>query len=82
MMYLVLYSALLSAFALLLATKTGGIEWLQVHAPRLLSEMASCNFCLSWWCNVLLCAAFYLFTGDTRALFVPFFATPLTRFLL
>lgn len=78
----ILYISLLAAFLLLLARKLGGIEWLQVHGNDLVWELASCEFCLSWWvCLVLSCCA-ALFTGDWHCLLAAPFATPLTRMLI
>jgi len=74
--------ALLAAFALLLARKWGGIEWLQVHGDRLLAEMANCSLCLSWWACVAVSFVFAVILLDVRWLVLPFLATPITRVLI
>lgn len=86
----VLAVALVSAFILLLLGKLGAIEWLQVHGidskkdsvNDLFSKWASCNFCLSFWCAVLLSAIAVAVSGDGLLMFVPILSTPITRFLL
>lgn len=79
---IVIYIALLAAFLILLAQKLGGVEWLQVHGCRLLSEMAHCTFCLSWWACVGVAIVWAVAVGNASLLLVPFMAAPLTRFLI
>ena len=74
--------ALLSAFLLLLAYKWGIVEYLQVHGNDIISKMANCQFCLSWWLCVFVSVALLHYTMDCRVLIVPFLATPLCRRLL
>lgn len=76
------FTALLSAFALLLLGKWRVLEWMQMHGNRLLSAMAGCTFCLSWWCGVLVAVTLYVITGDAAALASPLLSTPLTRIML
>lgn len=86
----VLAVALVAAFILLLAGKLGAIEWLQTHGidsksdrvNDIFSKWASCHFCLSFWCAVLLSAVAVAVSGDGILMFVPIFSTPITRFLL
>lgn len=86
----VLLTALFSAFEILVLMKWGVIEWLQVHGidakwdkiNDLMSKMAHCNFCLSFWACVLLSLVGFGFTGNGYLLFVPFFSAPLTRYIL
>lgn len=73
--------SLLSSFILLLAKKQRWIEWAQVRAPKLLSQLLNCEFCLSFWVNVLISITFCIFAGDINWL-VPLMATPITRKLL
>lgn len=79
---LIVLSALLSSFMLLLAAKWGIIEWMQTHGTPLLAELAQCCFCLSFWTNVLPATVMAVFTGDVALLALPLFATPITRMLL
>ena len=74
--------ALAATFVIILTEKWGGAEWLQVHGNKLVAQMASCDFCLSWWVCVILTAAFVAVTGDYTMVVAPFFATPITRVFL
>lgn len=74
--------ALAATFVIILTEKLGGVEWLQVHGNKLVAQMASCDFCLSWWVCVILTAAFVAVMGDYTMVVAPFFATPITRVFL
>ena len=78
----VLLVAALAAFAVLLLKKWHCVEWLQVHGTDLISQMANCDFCLSFWAGVLLSAMAVLLTGNGYLMAIPFFSTPITRRLL
>ena len=71
--------ALMASFLVLLLTKWGVVEWLQVHGDELLSKMASCSFCLSFWVCLLVTLVVVLGTDNALYMSVPFFATPITR---
>lgn len=81
-LYLSLINASVGAFILSLLTKWGVIEWLQVHGSDLVSRMANCWFCLSWWVNVLLAILAMIVTQHWECMAIPFIATPITRQLL
>ena len=74
--------ALWVAFVLLLAYKVGIVEWMQVHGNELVSKMAHCDFCMSWWLNIFFSLFALGFTGNLMFLVVPFLSTPLARRLL
>lgn len=79
---IVVLVALLASFLVLLLTKLGVVEWMQVHGDALLAKMAGCSFCLSFWACVIGSLLFVLALDDARYVFVPFFAAPLTRYLV
>lgn len=74
--------ASLSAFVLLLLVKWKVIEWMQVHGNDFLSKMANCDFCLSWWVNVVLSVILFAVTLEVTVLAIPFVSTMLTRKLI
>lgn len=74
--------ALAAAFAVSVLDKWRAVEWLQARGPRLLSEMAACRFCLSWWTCAALALAASLFTLDFRFIAAAVLAAPLTRALV
>lgn len=85
LMYFVLLAgivAMLANFFLLLAYKTGFVEWMQVHGSNLISKMAHCDFCMSWWLCVLITFMVVFYTHDFTMVFLPFVATPIARRLL
>lgn len=73
----------ISAWILLLLNKQGAIEWLAVNGNAFFSEMAQCQFCLSWWTNVIVVLFVVLALNDGAMLLLsPFVATPITRKML
>lgn len=74
--------ALASAFVILLLTKLGCIEWLQIHGDRYLSEWASCQFCQSFWVCTLLFIGVVCVYDEPLMIFGGVFSCPITRMLL
>lgn len=80
---IVIIIALLACWVILFAGKLGVIEWVQVHTRyKLIAELFSCQFCLSWWVCVIISICFAIATGDIAMLLCPFCSTPLTRYYL
>lgn len=79
---IVLLISLLSAFVITLAKKWGYVEKMQVHGCDLLHKLASCNFCLSWWTNVIFSLIAAIIMQEWQLLFAALFGTMITRFLL
>lgn len=76
-------TALFSSFFISFIGKVGFREYCQIYAPKLISEMFNCDFCISFWCNVFVCLFFYtLVESDSFMLICPFFATALTKKIL
>lgn len=75
-------TALFAAWLIILLTKWGVVEWMQVHGDKYMSKMASCSFCLSWWVCVVLAFSLFMWTDEAKFMLVPFFATPITRALV
>lgn len=74
--------ALSAAFIVLLAKKVGIIEWMQVHGDKVLSQMASCDFCLSFWAGTLLFIVLACVYDDQLLIFGGMVSCPLTRMLV
>ena len=74
--------ALMASWVVSLMAKWGIVEYLQVHGNDLISRMASCDFCLSWWACVAVSLGASLVSGEWVILTVPVFSTTLTRRLL
>ena len=75
-------TALASAFVLLLLRKQGAIEYMQVHGSKVISELANCNFCLSFWANLFAALILCVVMPTPVFMTIPIFATPITRILL
>ena len=74
--------ALWVAFLLMLAYKLGIVEWMQINGNKFFSEMAHCDFCMSWWLSLIVTMMIMCFTCNLHLLVVPFIATPIARKLL
>ena len=72
----------LTAFVLMLFYKTGVVEWLQVHGNKFISNMAHCDFCMSWWLSCIYTGILLITTCDDTFLIIPFLSTPIARKLL
>lgn len=81
-MYYVAVITLLAAFIVLLIKKWGWAEWVQVHGDKVLSQLFSCDLCMSFWAAVLVSIIMVLATGNSALIFVPVLSTPITRILL
>ena len=70
------------AFLLLLAHKVGIVEYMQVHGDKIISKMAQCDFCMSFWLSVFLMVSIVWVTGDCELILLPVVSTPIARRLL
>lgn len=86
----ILLIALTAAFIILLLTKVGIIEWLQVNGLKakndrlndIVSKLANCHFCLSFWSGLILSVIVALITTDYELLVAPILTAPITRYML
>lgn len=81
-MEIVILMASAAAFLILTAKKRKLIEFAQMRVPRKSAKLLSCDFCLSFWLNVILSIVLFFITKDATILLYCFVATPITRFLL
>ena len=79
---LIVAVALIAAFIVLLVKKWGLAEWVQIHGDKILSQLFSCDFCMSFWAAMLVCIALACWEDDVRLLLLPMFTTPITRMLV
>ena len=78
----ILLIALAATFVIILTEKWGGVEWLQVHGNKLVAQMASCDFCLSFWtATVIFCMLACAF-DDPWLVFGGMLTSPLTRLMV
>lgn len=83
MMTVIILIALLSSFIILYLSKVGLREKVQVYAPRLISQLFSCDLCLSFWVCFGLSVLYFIFVDrNYLVLSYALFATPIARITL
>ena len=82
MLSALIYIALAAAFAILLIGKLGIRGSIIVRAPKLISQLFDCDFCLSFWMSVILAVILAIFFREMNILFIPIISTPITRILI
>ena len=80
--YIVVFVALVAAFMVLLVKKWGIAEWMQVHGDRVISQLFSCDFCMSFWSAIVILAFLAGYTDDGWLLLLACCTTPITRMLV
>lgn len=71
-----------SAFGILLIGKLGMRDEIIAKAPKLISELFSCDFCLSFWFSLILAIILAIFFSEIMILFIPIISTPIARILI
>jgi hypothetical protein len=83
---LIFINSLISAFILLFITKIGLRERIIIHSSQLLSELFDCDFCLSWWVNLVIMLGLWgvgmYDYSIIMCIFIPICGTPITRLIL
>lgn len=74
--------ALIAAFIILLIGKIGLREYIVLVAPKLISKLFSCDFCLSFWLAFALAILASLICNSLILVAIPLFSTPITRILI
>lgn len=80
--HLIIYVALAAAFIILLIGKSGIRNEVIARAPKLISQMFECDFCLSFWTSLILAVILAILFQEMSILFIPLLSTPITRILL
>lgn len=82
MLSALIYIALAAAFAILLIGKLGIRDSIIIKAPKLISQLFDCDFCLSFWVSVILAVILAIFFREMSIIFIPIISTPITRILI
>jgi hypothetical protein len=77
-----IYIALAAAFVILLIGKLGIRDNIIAKAPKLISQLFDCDFCLSFWTSLILAIILAIFFREMNILFIPIISTPITRILI
>lgn len=80
--YQIVTIALISAFVIQFIDKVGLRNLVIERAGYFVSNAFSCDFCLSFWTNLLVCILLVLITGNYALFVVPFMSVPITRILI
>ena len=73
---------IIAAFFITLAKKWGIVEQVQMRGNEFFSQMAHCDYCLSWWTCCVLALLYVIATGNVDMIFIPFVGTMISRYLL
>lgn len=82
MLSALIYIALAAAFVILLIGKLGIRDNIIAKAPKLISQLFDCDFCLSFWTSLILAVILAIFFREMNILFIPIVSTPITRILI
>lgn len=74
--------ALIASFIVLLLSKVGVLEWMQINGSEIISKLASCHFCLSFWIGLIVAVIFAVITANPILVLVPICSSPISRMLL
>lgn len=77
-----IYIALAAAFVILLIGKLGVRDEIITRAPKLISQLFGCDFCLSFWTSLILAIILAIFFNEMSIIFIPIISTPITRILI
>lgn len=77
-----IYIALAAAFAILLIGKLGARDEIIARAPKLISQLFDCDFCLSFWTSLILAIILAIFFNEMSIILIPIISTPITRILI
>ena len=77
-----IYIALAAAFVILLIGKLGIRDNIIAKAPKLISQLFDCDFCLSFWTSLILAIILAIIFNEMSIIFIPIMSTPITRILL
>lgn len=82
MLSALIYIALAAAFAILLIGKLGVRDEIITIAPKLISQLFDCDFCLSFWTSLILAIILAIFFNEMSIILIPIISTPITRILI
>lgn len=63
-------------------SKIGWRDEIIARAPKLISKLFDCDFCLSFWLSLIYAIVLAIALDDINIVFTPTLSTPLTRILL
>lgn len=82
MLSALIYISSSAAFAILFAERLGIRDKIVAEAPKLISQLFECDFCLSFWTSLILAIILAIIFNEMSIIFTPIVSTPITRILL
>lgn len=82
MLSALIYISSSAAFAILLAERLSIRDKIVAEAPKLISQLFECDFCLSFWTSLILAIILAIIFNEMSIIFIPIVSTPITRILL
>jgi hypothetical protein len=82
MLSALIYISSSAAFAILFAERLGIRDKIVAEAPKLISQLFECDFCLSFWTSLILAIILAIIFNEMSIIFIPMMSTPITRILL
>lgn len=82
MLSALIYISSSAAFAILLAERLGIRDKIVAEAPKLISQLFECDFCLGFWTSLILAIILAIIFNEMSIIFIPIASTPITRILL
>lgn len=82
MLSALIYISSSAAFAILFAERLGIRDKIVAEAPKLISQLFECDFCLSFWTSLILAIILAIIFNEMSIIFIPIMSTPITRILL
>lgn len=82
MLSALIYISSSAAFAILFAERLGIRDKIVAEAPKLISQLFECDFCLSFWTSLILAIILAIIFNEMSIIFIPIASTPITRILL
>lgn len=82
MLSALIYISSSAAFVILLAERLGIRDKIVAEAPKLISQLFECDFCLSFWTSLILAIILAIIFNEMSIIFIPIVSTPITRILL
>lgn len=79
---IVVLVALLASTIVLLLKKWGLAEWMQVHGDKVLSELFSCDLCMTFWAGTLVWIVLACIFDNPMMVLCGFLSCPISRMMV
>ena len=77
-----IFIACIASFIILFISKVNLRNFIIVRAPKIISKLFSCDFCLCFWISLILAIILAIIFNNINIIITPIISTPVARFLL